>query len=222
MLLAALALLLVACVCLVWWKSPRDDYRIAVYDDVLTAEECHEIIEIGRPLLKKALVFGDVETSTSHSSRTNESAFVSSNGHPALKKLKNLAFNLARRHLAGSSREIKSHEDPQILRYRVGEFYGPHFDHCDEGTSSCQQDLKNWGGQKRVATVLMYLNDVDEGGETRFPSLKGNNTVRPKRGRCVVFENLDCDNKPHTKSLHEAVAPRSGEKWAVNVWLRGN
>jgi hypothetical protein len=37
----------------------------------------------------------------------------------------------------------------------------------------------------RIATLLFYLNDVDDGGETYFPLQ--NLKVKPKTGRAVVF-----------------------------------
>lgn len=54
-------------------------------------------------------------------------------------------------------------EDMQVLRYENGQKYDPHFDYFT--------DLVNVArGGHRIATVLMYLSDVEKGGETVFPS----------------------------------------------------
>ena len=52
----------------------------------------------------------------------------------------------------------------QVLRYEVGQKYEAHMDAFSDAFN--QDDKK--GGQ-RVATVLMYLSDVESGGETVFP-----------------------------------------------------
>lgn len=226
----------IAFVCLViilfrYWCSSKfqitkvyehEGYRIQVIDNVFSEKECEQIIQLGLPRLKPAQVMGKNNQKEIHHSRTNEIAFVSSDEHPVLSKFIRMASRLAKDHL-GKTASVLSHEDPQILRYRIGEFYGAHFDHCDENTKVCQEDLQSRNGQKRVATVLIYLNNVEQGGETKFPAFPGSPAIKPVRGRCVVFSNLDTmdQTKTHPLSLHEAVAPVSGEKWAVNVWLRG-
>lgn len=54
-------------------------------------------------------------------------------------------------------------EAMQILHYEHGQKYEPHFDyfHDKENQRLCGH---------RIATVLMYLSNIDEGGETVFPS----------------------------------------------------
>ncbi|KAL5224356.1 hypothetical protein ABZP36_010995 [Zizania latifolia] len=63
-------------------------------------------------------------------------------------------------------------EGLQVLHYEVGQKYEPHFDYFHD-----EFNTKN-GGQ-RIAALLIYLSNVEEGGETVFPTAKGNNNSLP-------------------------------------------
>jgi prolyl 4-hydroxylase len=62
----------------------------------------------------------------------------------------------------------------------------------------------------RYLVLLWYLNDVAEGGETRFPQL--DLAIRPKTGRLIVFP-------PYWMYQHEGVAPISGDKYIISTYL---
>jgi prolyl 4-hydroxylase len=53
----------------------------------------------------------------------------------------------------------------QILRCKRGEKYEPKYDYFTDSVNTMH-------GGHRVATVLLYLTDVAEGGETVFPLAK--------------------------------------------------
>lgn len=54
-------------------------------------------------------------------------------------------------------------ESMQILHYENGQKYEPHFDYFHDKANQVM-------GGHRIATVLMYLSDVEKGGETIFPN----------------------------------------------------
>jgi prolyl 4-hydroxylase len=62
----------------------------------------------------------------------------------------------------------------------------------------------------RYLVLLWYLNDVAEGGETRFPQL--DISVMPRAGRLLMFP-------PYWMYQHEGVAPRSGDKYILSTYL---
>lgn len=62
----------------------------------------------------------------------------------------------------------------------------------------------------RYLVALWYLNDVPDGGETRFPQL--DLKVAAKAGRLLVFP-------PYWMYQHEGVAPSSNDKYIISTYL---
>jgi prolyl 4-hydroxylase len=62
----------------------------------------------------------------------------------------------------------------------------------------------------RYLVLLWYLNDVEAGGETRFPQLEL--SVDPRAGRLLMFP-------PYWMYQHEGLPPLSGEKYILSVYL---
>ena len=85
------------------------------------------------------------------------------------------------------------------------------------------------GQPSRFATILFYLNDDLEGGETSFPLWLNAGTsdalkVKPERGKAVLFYNLLPDGNYDERSMHAAMPVLKGEKVGVKprgvgIWL---
>merc|ERR1712187_547176 len=71
-------------------------------------------------------------------------------------------------------------------------------------------------GLQRQATLLLYLNDVREGGETRFDHLGV--SVRPKIGTALLFFPAFADGTPDSRTLHAAMDAVS-VKWIAQQWI---
>jgi prolyl 4-hydroxylase len=71
----------------------------------------------------------------------------------------------------------------------------------------------------RILTVLLYLNTVEEGGETDFPTLGVR--VRPKVGRCLIFPNVLNENPEQIdpRTIHQALRVKTGIKYGANAWF---
>jgi hypothetical protein len=104
------------------------------------------------------------------------------------------------------------HYEPiQLLKYEKGQKYITHHDYSfDELQLACGP---------RILTAFLYLSDVEEGGETNFPSQKI--SIIPKKGKVVIWPNT-LNDKPllqDQRMFHEAKAVVSGMKYAANIWV---
>lgn len=114
-----------------------------------------------------------------------------------------------------TTKPIEDFEPPQIAKYLKTQYYAPHFDAFDATTGPGRECIAT-GGQ-RVATVLIYLNDVSRGGGTYFPTLK--KRFLPQKGKALLFFPCTLDGTLDVLALHtgeEAV----DEKWVSQIWIR--
>ena len=107
-------------------------------------------------------------------------------------------------------------EGLQILRYAVNGEYRPHFDYFPPSDTGSGPHVAQ-GGQ-RIGTLVMYLNDVDEGGETIFPEI--GLSVVPRRGHAVYFGYCNSRGDIDPQTLHGGAPVRAGVKWIATKWLR--
>jgi len=104
----------------------------------------------------------------------------------------------------------------QCVSYENGQEYQNHFDTFDPNTEAGQACLKD-GGQRKH-TILVYLNDEFEGGQTYFPKL--DMLFDPKKGDAVLFDNIDGNTNVVDASWHAGLPVAKGRKFALNIWVR--
>jgi prolyl 4-hydroxylase len=185
-------------------KNPR----IVVLGALLSDADCDELIALATPRLARSLT---VATRTGgeevNDDRTSNGMFFQRGETGAVQRLE---ARLAR--LLDWPEE--NGEGLQILHYRPGAEYKPHYDYFDPTEPGTPSILKR-GGQ-RVATIVMYLSEPEKGGATTFPDV--NFEVAPKRGNAVFFSY----DRPHpvTRTLHGGAPVLAGEKWIATKWLR--
>jgi prolyl 4-hydroxylase len=176
----------------------------------LSDEECDHLIELGRDRIKRSSTVnpdtGEIQV-VDH--RTSYNTYLTLRQTPMVTSIEE---RLA--HLAGLP--VENGEALQILRYDIGQYYKPHYDFFDPGWGGSAKILE-CGGQ-RVASCVMYLTTVEEGGETNFPEV--NIKVPCIRGDAVFFFNILPDGKIDPLSMHESVPVVTGEKWASTKWIR--
>jgi prolyl 4-hydroxylase len=107
-------------------------------------------------------------------------------------------------------------EPVQVVRYGQNESYMTHTDYFPPSFTTDTNWLPNEGGTNRFATILMYLNDVEEGGHTAFPfGVFGDAANRVDDEQESAFaERLSSGDSttlaPYCASLETSVAPRKG------------
>lgn len=107
-------------------------------------------------------------------------------------------------------------EGIQVLHYRAGAEYKPHFDYFPAHESGSAPHLAKSG--QRVATLVMYLNDVDQGGETTFPEV--GLSIAPKKGSAAYFAYVNSLGQVDPATLHAGAPVVRGEKWIATKWMR--
>lgn len=178
---------------------------IVTLENVITPEECERLIELGHVEGFQSSAIAD-GTATGYQSSTR----TSSNAWCQFKCYNDtLAQSALKRVTEVSMIPETNSEYWQLLRYQEGEFYQNHHDYGE------RHKIRQQG--VRILTIYLYLNDVEEGGGTRFPSL--NVTVMPKQGRALVWPSvLDEDpNEMDPRTFHEAMPVIKGEKYGANA-----
>jgi prolyl 4-hydroxylase len=185
-------------------RSPR----VIVLGGLLSDDECDQMVELARQRLARSeTVKLDTGASEVNEARTSEGMFFT-RGENAL------CTRIEARIAALLQWPIENGEGLQVLRYRPGAEYKPHYDYFDPAQPGTPSILKR-GGQ-RVASLVMYLNTPVRGGATTFPDV--HLEVGPVKGNAVFFSY----DRPHamTRSLHGGAPVLEGEKWVATKWLR--
>lgn len=180
-------------------------------NNVLPPLVCDHFMNLAMPALTPSYVIDpDSGKALANEARTSSSMYLRLSMYDFI-------TGLTLRRIAELGNENITHAEPlAVMRYSPGQEYKEHFDYF---TNSGNRDrLIEMRGGQRNATLFVYLNDVEQGGETDFPLLHA--CVSPKRGKAVKFLNLDAGGQPNTQMLHAGKPVIRGEKWLLTVWFR--
>ena len=107
-------------------------------------------------------------------------------------------------------------EPLQGQRYDVGQEFKPHCDYFNRGGQDWEKYCSVAG--QRSWTFMIYLNNVDAGGATRFKVI--NKTFQPEAGKLVCWNNRRPDGRENPNTLHHGMKVRKGLKYVITKWYR--
>jgi prolyl 4-hydroxylase len=185
--------------------------RIATVKGFATPQLCDWLVRLGRPHLAKATVYDQATGALRQDgSRSNSAAEMN------LERSDTVLGFLRLRIAALAEVRPLALEMSQVLNYQIGEQFRAHYDFLDVRFPGHASDVAQKG--QRGLTLLIYLNDDYDGGETAFPQL--GRAFRGAKGDALVFWNITEDGAPDFRTQHIGTAPTRGEKWLFSQWIR--
>ena len=153
----------------------HEEPLIMRFDRLLSDDECRLLIEAAAPRLKGSRLVNKVVSEI----RTSRGMFFEDGEDPFIRRLERRIAELM-------NVPVEHAEGLQVLHYGPGQEYKDHHDYFAESSPAARNN--------RISTLIVYLNDVEEGGETVFPLLKI--AVKPKRGSAVCLShNKNAENR---------------------------
>jgi len=183
---------------------------IGVYDNYITKEECNKAIKLYEDQNKFNNTISRIKNeNASVLTKQDQQLFTSgSNLEVWWESLKTmlLNFDLAWNHYCKSTGAADAYATPfhfttlKIQKTLPTEGY--HVWHLEHN--------RGFDNEPRAFVYTIYLNDVEEGGETEF--LYFSKRVQPKTGRIVIWPA----GFPY---VHRGNSPLSGEKYLLTSWM---
>jgi hypothetical protein len=188
----------------------KDRPRIIVVERFMTPAECEWVIARGRSTLHRARVYRSSATPQVAETRTNrETSFTIFQA--------DVALAILRERMSAATRAPPAYfEVTKLLHYEPGQEFALHADFIQPGTPELARELQLRG--QRAATLLVYLNEEYEGGETDFPRIAFR--FKGRLGDALIFSNIDPAGAPDFDTVHAGLPPTRGEKWLLSQWIR--
>lgn len=190
-----------------------DIYKI---DKFLSAEECEGLVAIIKKSTRKSMV----------SSSANPNAYLDNTFRTSSTCDLNSSDGLSKEINERISAHMGIHElfsEPiQGQQYDKTQEFKPHTDTFAPNSNEYKTHCSILG--QRTWTFMIYLNETERGGETKFPKVKtkdGNQlSFTPKLGTAIIWNNLYVNGDINNYSLHQGCPVERGEKTIITKWFR--
>ncbi len=107
-------------------------------------------------------------------------------------------------------------EPLQGQRYAVGQEFKGHTDYFEPNGADFDRYCSVAGN--RTWTVMIYLNEPEAGGATRFKAI--DKIVQPETGKLLTWNNRRPDGTLNPATLHQGMKVRAGVKYVITKWYR--
>jgi len=188
------------------------DNFVGIYDGFFSDEFCDNLIAhfewcrtnnktYGRPDIES---YKKDDSLNVNPTNLNEIAFVRENAMEYLEEFNDKFWNVCYKDYLTQYSVLGEYTQHSIFTYklqRTDPAGGYHLWHCEDGSMAFS---------RRCGVYILYLNDVEEGGETEFLYLS--KRIRAQKGRLVIFP----PNYPWT---HRGNPPLSGTKYILTGWM---
>jgi prolyl 4-hydroxylase len=104
----------------------------------------------------------------------------------------------------------------QGQRYAVGQEFKLHTDYFEP--TGVDWDTHTRSGGQRTWTLMVYLNQPEDGGGTRFKQI--GKIFQPEPGKLLAWHNLDAGGRPNYQTLHAGLKVYRGTKYIITKWYR--
>lgn len=186
-------------------RVPNAKATLFIHKRFLTPEECAQLIEQVE-LQRRPSTIADANGDDTF--RTSETCDLNGDD-PTVREMDDRIAALTGLDLA--------HGEPvQGQRYLVGQEFKAHTDYFEPNGGDFARYCSVAG--QRTWTVMIYLNDVEAGGATRFKAI--DKLIQPEVGKLLAWNNLRADGTPNPATLHHAMKVRAGRKYVVTKWFR--
>jgi len=191
-------------------KTVNINNFIGIYDNYITAEECNKAIKLYEDQNKFNNTINRIGFEKSSILQKQDQQFFVEphNINVWWETLKPMIFNydMAFKHYIKNTGADEIYQtDFHFTGLKIQKTLpteGYHVWHIEHG--------KGFSNEPRAFVFSVYLNDVEEGGETEF--LHFSKRVKPKTGRIVIWPA----GFPY---VHRGNSPLSGEKYILTSWM---
>ena len=182
----------------------NDNIDLRTINDFLNQDECDKLISLIKSKLRPSEVSNFEVDSAYRTSRTCDLGRLND------KFIESIDDRLCQ--LIGIDQAYS--EVIQGQYYEVGQQFKQHTDYFeeDEFATHCAEF-----GQ-RTYTIMIYLNEVEKGGETCFVNI--DEEFKPMTGTAVIWNSLNPDGTPNSNTMHQAKPVEQGYKAVITKWFR--